>query len=70
MDSVLMSTLTWKTGSQKQKRSILLEEKHESFIAAVRKWEMLAASKVKMSGSEKNKSEQEHIQHFLNKTCN
>ena len=28
---------------------------------------MLAATKVKMSGSEK-KSEQEHIQHFLHKT--
>ena len=30
------------------------EEKHDNFIAAVRIWEMLAASKVKMSGSEKN----------------
>ena len=30
---------------------------------------MLAATKVKMSGREK-KSEQEHIQHFLHKTCN
>ena len=30
-----------------------MEEKHENFIAAVRKREMLAASKVKMSGSEK-----------------
>jgi len=30
-----------------------LEEKHENFIAAVRKREMLAATMVKMSGSEK-----------------
>ena len=38
----------------------LLEERHENFVAAVRKWEMLAATKVKMSGNEK-KSEQEHV---------
>ena len=30
-----------------------MEEKHENFIAAVRKREMLAATMVKMSGSEK-----------------
>ena len=30
---------------------------------------MLAATKVKMSGSDKKKSEQEHKQHFLHKTC-
>ena len=30
---------------------------------------MLAATRVKMSDSEK-KSEQEHVRHFLNKTCN
>ena len=30
---------------------------------------MRTAPKMKMSGSEE-KSEQEHIQHFLNKTCN
>ena len=30
---------------------------------------MLAATKVKMKGSEK-KGEQERIQHFLHKTCN
>ena len=29
---------------------------------------MLAANKVKLSGSEKG--EQDHIQHFLHKTCN
>ena len=39
-----------------------MEQKHENFIEAVRKCEMLAANKVKMSGSEKNKSEQEHKQ--------
>ena len=30
-----------------------MEEKHEYFIAAARKWEMLAAIKVKMSGTER-----------------
>ena len=30
-----------------------MEEKHKNFIAAVRKREMLGATKVKMSGSEK-----------------
>ena len=52
-------------------------ETHENFIAVVRKWGMLAASKMKMSGSAKE-SEQEHtqqfvffenIQHFLHKKC-
>ena len=33
---------------------ILLEELYENFIAAVRKWEMLVATKVKMSGSKNN----------------
>ena len=47
----------------------LLEEQHENFVAAVRKLEMIAATKVKMSDSEK-KSEQEHERHFLQKTCN
>ena len=46
---------------------ISLKEKHENFIAAVKKWEMLAASKVKMSGieSQKKKIEQEQKQHFF-----
>ena len=39
-----------------------MEEKHESFMVAVRTLEMLATSKVEMSGSEKNKSEQEDKQ--------
>ena len=30
-------------------RSCLLEEQHENFLAAVRKWEILAATKVKIS---------------------
>ena len=54
--------------NKKQRRPISLEEKHENSIAAMRKWEMLAATKVKMSDSE-NKSEQEHIQNFFHKTC-
>ena len=40
----------------KQRRRISWEEEHENFIAAVRKREMLAASKVKMIGSEKIKA--------------
>ena len=52
----------------------LIEEKHENFIAAVKKRDKVAATKVKMSGSvkkkKKKKREQEHIQHFLHKTCN
>ena len=69
-----MSTLTWKTEKEleretkkKQRILISLQEKHQNFIAAVRKSEMLAATKVKMSSSEK-KGEQEHIQHFFRKT--
>ena len=57
----------------RQGRRISLQEKNENVIAAVRKWEMLAASKVKMSGSEKIKSERntsnkifgEYIRQFL-----
>ena len=37
---------------EKQMRPISLEEKHENFIAVVRKLEMPAATQVKMSGSE------------------
>ena len=59
----------------KQRRRISCEEKHENFIAAVRKLEMLAASKVKMSGTEKikanmntvNKIFGKHIQQFVHK---
>ena len=36
-----------------QRRHFLLEEKHKNLVAAVRKWEMLAATNVKKSGSEK-----------------
>jgi len=54
-----LSTLTWITEKEleraikKQVRRISLEEKHETFIAAVRKREILAATKVKISGSKK-----------------
>ena len=50
-------------------RSHLLEEQHENFAAAVKKREIPAVIKVKMSGSDK-KSEQEQVRHFLHKTCN
>ena len=55
-----MSSLTQIIGKELEREinnngdhAILLEEKHENYIAAVRKWEMLAATKVKVSGSEK-----------------
>ena len=49
-----------------------IEEKHENFIAAVKKRD------IKGSGHQgenerqckKKKRKQEHIQHFLHKTCN
>ena len=49
-----------------------LEETHENVIAAVSKGEMLAATKVKMFGSEKKTKVNRNscIQHFLHKTCN
>ena len=55
----------------KQRRpSSLGVRKYEIFILAVRKWEMLATTEVKMvmSGSEKKNREQEHIRHLLHKT--
>ena len=63
-----MSTLTWITEKElekemKNKGDEFCWKKHEKFIVAVRKWEILAASEVKMSGSAKNESEQkEHKQ--------
>ena len=46
----------------------LLEEQRENFVTAVEKKEMLAVTKVKMSGSQKmNKNTYDH---FLHKTCN
>ena len=44
-----------------------MEGKQENFISAVRKREILEATKVKVSGSKKY-SEKEVIPHFLNKT--
>ena len=39
---------------KKEKGDIfLLEEQHENFVAAGRKWEMLATTKMILSGSEK-----------------
>ena len=58
-DLNLMATMAWMTnkvlewGIKTQWRRILLDEKHKNFIAAERKWEMLAATNVKMSNSEK-----------------
>ena len=48
-----------RTRDTKQRRRISLEQQHENYIAAGRRWEMLATSKVKMSGNGK-KSKKEH----------
>ena len=39
---------------KKTKDPISFEEKHENFIAAVRKWEMLVANKVVWGSEKKN----------------
>ena len=38
---------------KKQRRHFLLEDQHENFVAAVKTLELLAATKVKISGSKK-----------------
>ena len=50
-----------------QRKPISLEEKHENFIAAVRKSEMLAATDQGQNEQQWKKCEQEH---FLSKTSN
>ena len=41
-----------------------MEGQDGKFVAATRKWEVLEATKVKLSGSEKKKNtEQEHVRH-------
>ena len=56
---------------RKNKRDIfLLEEQHENFVAAVTKWEMLAATNARWKWAAVKKSEREHVRHFLHKTCN
>ena len=42
-----------KARNTQQRRPISLEEKHQNFTAAVRKWEMRGATKVKMCGNQK-----------------
>ena len=65
-----------KKSDSKQRRRISLEETHGNFIAAVRKWEMLAASKVKITERREkikanmnsgNKIFGKHIRQFLQK---
>ena len=45
-----------KNKNKNKRRHFLLEKQHENFEVAMRKSEMLAATKVKMSGSEKKKA--------------
>ena len=53
-----VNTLTWITEKElereKKRDQFCWKKNKKHFIAAVRTWEMLAATKVKMSGSEKN----------------
>ena len=49
-----------RTRDTKQRRRISLEQRHENYIAAGRRWEMLATSEVKISGNWKKKSKKEH----------
>ena len=46
-----------------KRRHFLLEKQHENFEVAMRKSEMLAATKVKMSGSEKKSKQTKNKKH-------
>ena len=59
-----MSTLMWteeevETEIKNKEGEFSLEEKHENFLAAVGKWEMLAATKV---GCSRAKQQQRNVQ--------
>ena len=75
-----MPTITWITEKElervivnKRDAGISLEEKHENLVAAVRKWEMLAASKERqwaaVKKTESDQEQQKVIQQFLLKKC-
>ena len=65
--------LTWITEKElereiktnKQRRQISLETKHKNFIAVVRKWEMLVASKLNMRSIEKESEKEPKQPIFL-----
>ena len=50
----------------------IVERTTWKIVAAVTKWEILAATKVKMSGSKKKKlkEKKKHVRHSLHKTRN
>ena len=54
---------------ENQRRPISLEEKHNTFIAAVTK-RGNASSHQAENERQRKEIEQDHIQHFLHKTCN
>ena len=58
-----------KQQQQQQRRRISSEQKHNNFLESVRKQEILAATKVKMSGSEKTKDKQEHLRQVSRCSC-
>ena len=70
-DLISMSTLTWITKKELEREikikgdKISLEEKQKRFMAAVRK-----RGKASCHPGKIKNERQEHIQHFLHKTCN
>ena len=76
-DLISVSTLTWITKKELEREikikgdKISLEEKQKRFIAAVRKRGKASCHQGEIKNErQRKKSEQEHIQHFLHKTCN
>ena len=57
---------TWDT---KQRRRISLQQQHENYRAAGRRWEMLATSEVKMSGNGKKKQKAAQETKYFVSTC-
>ena len=55
--------------AQREKKNkgdlFLLEEQHENFVAAVAKWEMLAATNARWKWAAVKKSEREHILYYI-----
>ena len=72
-----MSILAWKTKKELNRKKETIFVGGKTWKLVVRKWEMLATSKVRISGSEKQIEQEhkqqnfgEHIRHFLQTMCN
>ena len=59
-----------KARDKKQGRHFLLEEQHENFAAAVRKWEILEVTKLGENVWQWKKKWTRTYMTFFNKTCN